>query len=225
MVPLVEAIAHLSDLICSVGKGSRTGAITMLRLTSLVLAATLAMLAPALAHTGVGDANGFVHGFTHPINGIDHVLAMVAVGLFAAHLGGRALWLVPLSFVAMMAVSGALGMSGLGLPFVEVGIALSVVALGIALATGFRITATAAMALVGFFAIFHGHAHGAEMPETASGLEYGAAFVLATAALHLLGIGLGLVIGKMSEVSGGRVLRVAGSAMALAGFVILSGYL
>src|SRR5258707_6304090 len=103
----------------------------MLRLTGLVLAATLAMLAPAFAHTGVGDANGFVHGFTHPISGIDHILAMVAVGLFAAHLGGRALWLVPLSFVAMMAVSGALGMAGLGLPFVEVGIALSVVILGV----------------------------------------------------------------------------------------------
>ena len=197
----------------------------MLRLTSFVLAATLAMVAPALAHTGVGDANGFVHGFTHPISGIDHVLVMVAVGLFAAHLGGRALSLVPLSFVAMMAVSGALGMAGLGLPFVEVGIALSVVALGIALATGIHITTTAAMALVGLFAIFHGHAHGAEMPETASGLEYGAGFVLATATLHVLGVGLGLAIGKMSEVSGGRVLQVAGSAMALAGIAILTGHL
>jgi urease accessory protein len=127
---------------------------------------------PAFAHTGVGDTAGFVHGFIHPIGGLDHVLAMVAVGLFAALLGGRALWLVPFSFVSMMAVGGALGMGGVALPFAEFGIGLSVVAFGVAVAFRLHMPIAVAMALVGFFAVFHGHAHGAEMPDTASGFEY-----------------------------------------------------
>jgi len=185
---------------------------------ALLLAATAAQ-----AHTGGGDAIGFVHGFTHPIGGVDHVLAMVAVGLFAAHLGGRALWLVPLAFVAMMGVGGAFGMAGANLPFVEIGIGLSVVVLGIAVAVGFRLPTAGAMALVGFFAIFHGHAHGAEMPATASALEYGLGFILATAALHASGIGLGLLIGRLRDADGDRIRRVTGSAMALAGIGILTG--
>jgi len=187
---------------------------------ALLIAATAAQ-----AHTGVGDAIGFVHGLTHPISGIDHVLAMVAVGLFAAHLGGRALWLVPLAFVAMMAVGGAFGMAGANLPFVEIGLGLSVVVLGVAVATGFHLPTAGAMALVGFFAVFHGHAHGAEMPEFASGLEYGLGFVLATATLHASGISLGLLIGRLSDAYGDRILQVTGSAMALAGIGILTGYM
>jgi urease accessory protein len=133
---------------------------------------------PAFAHTGVGDTAGFVHGFIHPIGGLDHVLAMVAVGLFAALLGGRALWLVPFSFVSMMAVGGALGMGGVALPFAEFGIGLSVVAFGVAVAFRLHMPIAVAMALAGFFAVFHGHAHGAEMPDTASGFEYAAGFLL-----------------------------------------------
>ena len=187
---------------------------------ALVVASTA-----AYAHTGVGDTNGLIHGFTHPISGIDHILAMVAVGLFAAHLGGRALWLVPLSFVSMMVLGGALAMAGINLPLVEIGIGLSVVVLGIAVAFGFHIPAAAAMVLVGFFAIFHGHAHGAEMPDFTSGLEYGIGFVLATASLHALGIGMGLLIGRLSNTYGTRILRVTGSAMAVAGIAILTGHL
>jgi urease accessory protein len=188
-------------------------------LTGLLLLASSA----AYAHTGVGTTSGFTHGFVHPIGGIDHVLAMVAVGLFAAHLGGRALWAVPLSFVTMMAAAGAAGMGGLALPFVEIGIGLSVVVLGAAVASRLHLPTVAAMALVGLFAIFHGHAHGAEMPETASGFEYALGFVLATAGLHDCGIGLGLVLDKMGEATGGRISRVAGSAMAVAGLAILGG--
>jgi len=182
----------------------------------ILIAAALIASTAAQAHVGVGDANGFVHGFGHPLSGIDHILAMVAVGLFAAHLGGRALYLVPLSFVGMMIVGGALGMAGVHLPYVEVGIGFSVVVLGAAVAFGLNVPTAIAMALVGFFAIFHGHSHGTEMPETASGLEYGAGFILATAALHAIGIGVGLAIGMASEACGKRILQTVGGAMAVA---------
>jgi urease accessory protein len=186
--------------------------------------AALLFASTAHAHTGVGDANGFVHGFTHPISGLDHILAMVAVGLFAARLGGRALLLVPLSFVSMMAVGGAFGMAGAELPFTEIGIGLSVVFLGLAVAWRLHLPTVAAMTLVGFFAIFHGHAHGAEMPEWVSGLAYAVGLLLATAALQACGIGLGLLADRLGESSGKRILRVSGSAMALAGVAILIGY-
>ena len=191
-----------------------------LTLAALMMIATSA----AEAHVGIGDTNGFVHGFGHPLGGIDHVLVMVAVGLLAAHLGGRALWAVPLSFVSMMIIGGVLGMAGVTLPLVEVGMGISVVVLGAAIAVGYRMPTAAAMAMVGVFAVFHGHAHGAEMPETASGLSYGIGFTLATAFLHVCGIGVGLGIGRVGEAYGGRILRVAGSAMAVAGIAILSGY-
>jgi urease accessory protein len=191
----------------------------------LSLAALLIAANPALAHTGIGGTLGFARGVAHPIGGIDHVLAMVAVGLFAAQLGGRALWGVPLAFVSLMALGSALAMAGISLPFVELGIALSIVGLGAAVATRIHLPTLAAMTLAGFFALFHGHAHGAEMPETLSGLAFGAGFVLATAGLHVAGIGLGLTIGKASDAFGNRVRRAAGSAMALAGLVMLTGYL
>jgi urease accessory protein len=193
----------------------------MLRLAFSVVA-LLIVATTAQAHTGVGDTSGFLHGFGHPSGGLDHVLAMVAVGLFATQLGGRALWLVPLAFVSMMAIGAALGMAGVNLPFVELGIGLSVVVLGVAVAARAHLPTIAAMALVGVFAVFHGHAHGAEMPRSISGFEYGTGFVLATATLHAIGIGLGLSIGRLSDALGSRVLRVAGSAMALAGIGILT---
>lgn len=176
----------------------------------------------AFAHVGVGDTNGLFHGFVHPISGIDHVLAMVAVGLFATQLGRGAIWPVPLTFVSVMMLAGVLGMMGLGLPFVEIGIALSVVVLGLAVAFQLSTPMTVAMALVGFFAIFHGHAHGAEMPESVSGYAYGIGFLLATAALHAVGIGLGLATGSTGRILGQRIARVSGGAMAVIGIVLLS---
>jgi urease accessory protein len=187
---------------------------------SQALLAVLFALAPSLAfaHVGIGDTSGIAHGFLHPISGIDHTLAMVGVGLFAAQLGGRALWLVPLSFIAMMAFGGALGTAGVALPYAEFCVAVSVVMLGIIIASRISPPLAIAMALAGLFAVFHGHAHGAEMPETASALAYGAGFILATALLHAIGIGLGILVGRER-----RVTQITGSLMALAGLVILGG--
>lgn len=193
-------------------------------LRTLGLTGALA-LAPSLAfaHVGVGDAHGFMHGFMHPMTGLDHVLAMVTVGIFAWQLGGRAVWLVPATFVLLMAAGGALGMGGFSLPYVELGIALSVVVLGGAVALGVQLPLAAAMGLVGAFAIFHGHAHGAEMPETASGLAYGAGFMLATAALHLSGLALGAGIGRLGETYGQVWVRRAGAAVSVAGLGLVLG--
>jgi len=176
----------------------------------------------ASAHVGVGDAHGFVHGFSHPLSGIDHVLAMVAVGLFAAHLGGRALWLVPLSFVSVMALAGIAGSAGTKLPFVEIGIGMSIVVLGLAVALQLSVPTLVAMGLVGFFAIFHGYAHGIEMPQGVSGLFYGAGFICATTLLHAMGVGLGLAIGKTGQVYSRRIVQIGGGVMAIAGAATLT---
>lgn len=196
---------------------------TALKLGALTLAGAL-LPAAALAHTGIGAAGGFAHGFWHPIGGLDHVLAMVAVGAFAVRLGGRAVWLVPTAFVAMMAAGGFAGVERIQLPFVETGIALSVVVLGLAVAFHWKLPVAAASALVGLFAIFHGHAHGSEMPVDASGLGYAAGFMLATASLHVAGIGLGLAVGRVGARSR-LALQASGGVMALAGVALLSGYL
>jgi urease accessory protein len=188
--------------------------------------AALGALAPtaAMAHTGVGDAGGFAHGFWHPITGLDHVLAMVLVGMLAWQLGGRAFWLVPATFVLVMAIGGGLGVAGIAVPMVELGIALSVVVLGAAVALGIRAPVAVAMAIAGLFAIFHGHAHGAEMPGDASGLAYGVGFMIATALLHLSGLGLGCLIGAAGD-RYGLVVRSAGGLAAIAGLAILTGVL
>jgi len=176
----------------------------------------------ASAHVGVGETHGFVHGFSHPFNGIDHILAMVAVGLFAAHLGGRALWLVPLTFVFVMALAGIAGMAGFQLPFVEIGIGMSVIVFGLVVALQLSLPTLVAMGLVGFFAIFHGHAHGMEMPQGVSGLFYGAGFICATTLLHALGVGLGLAIGKTGQVYSRPIVQICGGAIAIAGASILT---
>jgi urease accessory protein len=163
---------------------------TLLRVVTAFLA-----LAPAAASAHPGhDAAGLVQGFMHPLGGFDHIIAMVAVGLMAARLGGRALWLVPASFVAAMTVAGFAASIGVALPYVETGIAVSVIVLGVVAVFGVAMPIAAAMGLVAFFAVFHGYAHGLEMPETASGLAYGAGFVAATALLHGIGIAFGLMI-------------------------------
>jgi urease accessory protein len=179
----------------------------------------------ALAHTGVGDTSGFLHGFEHPIFGLDHVLAMVTVGIFAWQLGGRAIWLVPTTFVVVMAAGGALGVAGTDIPFVETGIALSVVVLGAVVALGIRAPVAVAMGLVGLFAIFHGHAHGVEMPENAAGLAYGIGFMVGTALLHLIGLGLGYAIGAIGDRYGKAMVRGAGALIALAGIGLFTGVL
>ncbi len=183
---------------------------------------TIAVPSVASAHPGHEGA-GFVHGLLHPLGGVDHILAMVAVGLFAARLGGRALWLVPASFVTAMGIAGVIGMTGVALPHVEAGIALSILVLGAAIAFETTMPVAAAMALVAFFAVFHGYAHGAEMPETMSGLAYGGGFLAATAALHAAGIGLGLLIGRGSELVSRRILQIGGAAAALTGAALLAG--
>lgn len=189
----------------------------------LPIAAALMCFLPgaAFAHTGVGDTTGFVHGFSHPVSGIDHILAMVAVGIFAYQLGGRALWLVPGTFVLVMALGGALGMAGVAVPYIEVGIALSVVALGAIIAFGVKAPVAVVMAIVGVFAIFHGHAHGAEMPADASGAEYAAGFMLGTALLHVAGLALGFLIGRIGEARGPNIVRAAGAATSMAGLALL----
>lgn len=194
----------------------------MLRSVRKLCALAVAFLpVAASAHVGVGDTHGYLHGFSHPLSGIDHALAMVAVGLFAAHLGGRALWLVPLTFVSVMALAGIAGMTGVKLPYVEIGIGMSVVVLGLAVAFQLSMPILIAMSLVGIFAIFHGHAHGTEMPESTSGLAYGVGFICATMLLHAVGVGLGLVIGKTDQIYGRRIVQIGGGAMALAGVAIL----
>lgn len=183
------------------------------------------VLAPSLAfaHTGVGQTVGFVHGFSHPISGLDHVLAMVLVGILAWQLGGRALWLVPATFVTVMTVGGTLGMMGIAVPFVEAGIAFSVIVLGAVVALGIKAPVAIMAGVVGLFAIFHGHAHGSEMPAAAGGLAYAAGFMLATAALHIAGIAAGFLIGKVSEHKGAIVMRSAGGIAALAGVALFTG--
>lgn len=194
---------------------------------SLVRFAALAtfVLAPGLAnaHTGLGHVDGFAHGFAHPLGGFDHILAMVMVGLFAAQLGGRARWQVPASFVSMMMLGGVFGLAGIAVPFVELGIGLSIVVLGGVVAFNVRAGVAAAMALVGFFAVFHGYAHGAEMPESASGLAYGAGFVLATATLHAAGLGLGLLLSSKGLARGSLLIRSLAGLAAVAGVGVVTG--
>jgi urease accessory protein len=184
--------------------------------------ATLALLAAqaAFAHTQTGVAGGFQSGFLHPILGADHMLAMIAVGLWGAQLGAPLLWLLPIAFPAMMAMGALLGIVGMPLPLVEVGIALSALGLGLAVLLRWRAPVPLAIAAVAFFALFHGHAHGVELPEAANALAYGIGFVLCTGLLHLAGIGIGLLefhsIGK-------RIVQTGGAGIAGAGVLFLLG--
>jgi len=192
----------------------------------LLLLGALGLLAAqplsALAHVG-GHAphpsGGFLSGFTHPLFGIDHIVAMVAVGLWGAQLGRPAVWLLPVTFPLVMAFGGVLGMRGVEIPFVEVGIALSAVALGIMVALAARPPLWVAAVIVGAFAIFHGHAHGTELPAAAAPLAYGAGFVIATGLLHAAGILIGVL---SSWPLGERFVRVAGGGIACAGVVFLA---
>lgn len=184
---------------------------------SLVVAFVLASAGAAAAHTGHGDTASFAHGFAHPLLGLDHLLAMIAVGLWAAQIGARALWLVPAAFVGVMAAGAAAAVSGLGLPVVEIGVVGSVLVLGVLVALAPRLPLWAPAAIVGLLALFHGHAHGTEMPEGASGLAYGIGFVLATATLHGVGLAMGLSATRLS----GIALRAGGAAIAAGGIALM----
>lgn len=192
----------------------------------LALAALLAA-APtaALAHTGVSVEHDLMHGFMHPMGGLDHVLAMVAVGVFAFVLGGRALLFVPLAFVGMMAAGFLLGLAQVDVPFVELGIALSSVVIGGIAALGRPMPVIAASALVGVFAVFHGVAHGAEMPLGSTGWQYALGFVAATALLHAAGIVGAMGISKLVGRFGKPAARATGALFALGGAGLLAGWL
>lgn len=196
-----------------------------LSVAGLASLASLAAILPASAHVGAGSVDTFSHGFLHPFNGLDHILAMVAVGLYAANLGGRALWLVPSAFVGTMIIGGLLGYYGWPLPMVEAGIALSVIVMGMAIALGVRLPTIAAMALVGVFALFHGHAHGNEGAGLGiTFLPYAAGFVIATGLLHLSGIVLGTAFDRMGTLSV-FLNRFAGCVGLVAGMSLFTGWL
>ena len=181
----------------------------------------LALAAPAFAHTGVGvHSHGFAAGFLHPLMGLDHMLAMLGVGVWAAQLGKRATWLVPAAFVAVMIAGAGLSLADAPLPMVEFGIAGSVLVIGALIAFGTRMPVGLAMGLAGLFALFHGHAHGTELPGFAHPAAYGAGFVAATALLHVAGVGIALAVRKHAAK---LPFRVAGAAMAAVGGGLLLG--
>jgi urease accessory protein len=174
----------------------------------------------ASAHTFGALGAGPAEGFLHPLGGLDHMLAMVAVGLWATQLGGRARWALPGAFVLAMIAGAALALGGIVLPGVESGILASVLVLGLAISWGAALPLAAPIAVVGAFAVFHGHAHGLELPAAASPLGYAAGFVVATAALHVVGIGLALL---MRRFWGAAALRSVGAAVALGGLALVAG--
>ena len=187
----------------------------------LLLLLTLCWIAPVSAHE-IHSGGGFMSGFNHPVLGFDHLLAMLSVGMLSTQLGGRAIWTVPLAFVTFMLVGGILGLYAIAVPFVEMGIALSVLLLGLAIAFDRQIPLLFAMAFVGVFAIFHGHAHGAEMPELASPVLYALGFLFGTAVIHLGGVMIGL---GMQRMTGQRnLMRVTGAAIAAMGGYLLAGF-
>lgn len=192
-----------------------------MRITKTFAAALPLMLVAsvAAAHTD-SDVGGFISGFTHPILGWDHVIAMVAVGLWGAFLGKPAIYILPVVFPLVMAVGGALGVIGVPIPAVEAGIALSGVVLGLLIAFAVRAPLWVAGVIVGVFAIFHGHAHGTELPDAANPFAYGIGFVIGTGALHLAGIALGLLVGSAA---GRIVVRAAGALIAAVGAAFLFG--
>jgi urease accessory protein len=184
-----------------------------------VLAAWVAVPSLACAHAEGGRAEGLLAGLQHPVSGLDHVLAMVAVGLWGAQLGAPAIWVLPVTFPVVMALGGLLGLLGIPLPGVEAGIAVSALVLGIAVSTAWRPPLFAAAAVVGLFAVFHGHAHGTELPPGSNGLLYSLGFVTATGMLHAAGIGMGTL--QRWEV-GQITLKAAGAGIAVAGALFLA---
>lgn len=175
-----------------------------------------ALQSTADAHYVTGSAGGFLSGFTHPLTGLDHIVAMVGVGLWGAFLGGRAMWMLPVVFPVVMAFGGAIGVLGMPLPGVEIGIALSGIVLGAMVALAAKPPLWVAAVIVGIFAIFHGHAHGTELPESVNAMTFAIGFVVSTGLLHLSGIAFGLLVkwpwGLIAVRAGGVVISLIGFA-------------
>lgn len=189
----------------------------MSKKASLTILSLLLLPSAAMAHTGATGVTGFLQGFSHPIGGLDHLLAMLAVGLWASQIGGRALWAVPSTFVIVMMVGGMLGLSGLQVPFVETGILVSILVLGTLIAGAFKFPVIVSAMTVGVFAIFHGHAHGTEMPAMSTAMSYIIGFALATIMLHALGLVLGALLQKTNLE---KVNRFAGAAIVFSGLFL-----
>ncbi len=191
--------------------------------TAFVAASTVGLVLylfaePAAAHIIRGAQGGFGGGFEHPLSGPDHFLAMFAVGLWGAQMGGRQVWTLPVTFPLIMVVGGVIGMLGLPLPAIEIGIALSILALGLAIALAWRPAEWIALILIAYFALCHGYAHGAELPLAADPADYAIGFVLATGMIHLFGIGVGLALNKPMQ---GRLSRGLGALIGLGGIYFL----
>ncbi len=188
------------------------------RVVTVLAPLGFATAGPFWAHTGTGQTAGLLSGLLHPVSGLDHVVAMIAVGLWGAQLGAPAIWVLPVTFPMVMALGGMLGLMGIGLPGIEVGIALSGVLLGVMVLLEARPPLVWAAALVGFFAVFHGHAHGTELPADQSAILYSLGFVVSTGTLHATGIAIGVVhrwrAGKI-------LLRALGGVVALVGLFFL----
>jgi urease accessory protein len=187
-------------------------------LVGLLALAALAIASPAHAHIIGAAGAGLTQGFSHPFAGLDHILAMVAVGVWAAQTGRPAQWVLPVVFPLAMAVGGLLGMAGVPVPGIEAGIAASVLGIGLLIALRAKPPLALSIALVALFALFHGHAHGTELPQAASPLLYGLGFLAATAILHLIGIGFVMRLPK-----GMTAIRVGGGAIAAAGIALFIG--
>ena len=195
------------------------GSFSLRRVAPIAIAAAVlpGLSSAALAHVGI-HAAGFADGLAHPFSGLDHVLAMVAIGLWASQLGRPAYWLLPASFPAVMALGAVLGANNMSLPWVDIGIAASVIVLGAAIALSFKPSLLVSTTLIAAFALLHGHSHGAELPQSASALAYGAGFLAATLGLHAIG----LAVGAWSSRPAARLAtRTAGVAIAAAGAVLL----
>lgn len=189
--------------------------------TTLSAILLLAAAMPTYAHVGIATTSSLSAGFMHPLSGLDHMMVMIAVGLWAAFKGGKAVVAWPLAFVGVMLAGAALGMLQVPVPFVEPGILASVVALGLLVALAVDLPVSAGVAIIGLFALFHGHAHGAEVPENAGGLEYMAGFAVATALLHAAGLAAGLGFGVRFP----GFARAAGGACAAVGAGLVFGVL
>ena len=185
----------------------------------LIATAALALSPqPAFAHITQGPIGGFASGFAHPLTGLDHFLAMFAVGVWGAQMGGRSVWALPVAFPLVMTIGGIIGMTGLVLPYVEIGIALSILVLGTAIASKWRPIEIVPLALIAIFALCHGYAHGVELPNAADPAAYAVGFVLATGMIHIFGIGVGLLLGKPLH---GWLARGLGGVIAAGGVFYL----
>lgn len=189
-----------------------------MKIKQLIVLMVLLIPCMAQAHDE-GVSVGFLPGLTHPVLGLDHLLAMISVGILSAQMGGKAIWIVPSAFVVLMLVGGVMGMNYISLFSVELGIAVSVLVLGIAIAAEKKLPTLLAIIAVGFFALFHGHAHGTEMPEIATPLPYASGFITGTALIHVAGVVIGIVSKRFS--AGPQLLRYMGAAIAGIGFHII----